>query len=44
MRRRKENPDYEKITIYPGDYDGETVNTLYETLKKLGVRFQYEHY
>jgi hypothetical protein len=44
MNADKGQLDYERITIYPGDYDGRVRQQLYETLKALGVRFDYEQY
>jgi hypothetical protein len=42
--KNKTHLDYDKITIYPGDYDGAVRQQLYDTLKALGVRFDYEQY
>ena len=36
--------DFEKIVIYPEDYDSSTRHKLYLALKKLGVHFSYEYY
>jgi len=36
--------DYEKITIYPYDYDQRTRKQLRKLLTKLGVRIAYERY
>ena len=36
--------DYEKITIYPFDYDAEKRRKLHAQLKKLGIRFSYENW
>jgi hypothetical protein len=44
MKPQRSQLDYEKITIYPGDYDGKVRQKLYETLTALGVRFDYEQY
>jgi hypothetical protein len=44
MKPRQSQLDYEKITIYPRDYDGSVRQQLYEALKALGVRFDYEQY
>ena len=42
--REVQYPDYERIVIYPEDYDIGTRQKLYSLLGKLGVRFMYEHY
>ncbi|MFH0816014.1 MAG: hypothetical protein V1934_04280 [Methanobacteriota archaeon] len=44
MKNLRSQLDYEKITIYPRDYDGSVRQKLYEALTALGVRFDYEQY
>ena len=44
MKDRRTQMDYDKIVIYPCDYDGGTRQKLYEKLRELGVRFDYEQY
>ena len=44
MTGQKTMIDYDKIVIYPCDYDGTTRQRLYERLRELGVRFDYEQY
>lgn len=36
--------DFEKIMIYPKNYDRKTREKLSKQLKKLGIRFEYEQY
>ena len=36
--------DYEKIIIYPYDYDAEIREKLHAQLKKLGIHFNYENW
>ena len=36
--------DYEKITIYPLDYEPEKRKKLHAQLKKLGINFSYENW
>ena len=36
--------DYEKISIYPHDYDTKIRHKLYEILNKLGITIDYEQY
>ncbi len=42
--KEEEKMDYEKIEIYPNDYDKKTRKKLYHLLRTLGIRFEYEHY
>ncbi|MCX8173096.1 MAG: hypothetical protein N3F63_00585 [Thermoplasmata archaeon] len=35
---------FEKIVIYPGDYDEERMKKLYKALEKLQISFDYEAY
>ncbi|MDD4307418.1 MAG: hypothetical protein PHU53_01245 [Thermoplasmata archaeon] len=44
MQDRKTEMDYEKITIYPFDYDAEKRQELHTLLKKLGIKFNYENW
>jgi hypothetical protein len=44
MEKRESQLDYDRIVIYPCDYDNGVRQQLYETLKALGVRFDYEQY
>jgi len=37
-------PDYEKVVIYPGNYDVTTRWRLYKLLKRLGIPIIYERY
>jgi hypothetical protein len=36
--------DYEKITIYPLDYDADKRRELLSQLKRLGINFSYENW
>lgn len=36
--------DFEKIVIYPEDYDEKTRKRLYDQMRALGVTFFYEKY
>ena len=36
--------DYEKISIYPLDYDAEKRRKLHKQLKKLGINVHYENW
>lgn len=40
----KTEMDYEKIIIYPFDYDAEKREQLHTQLKKLGIKFSYENW
>ncbi len=42
--QKKTEMDYEKITIYPFDYDADKRAQLHRQLKKLGIRFSYENW
>ena len=42
--RGKTEMDYEKIIIYPYDYDVEKRRKLHKQLKKLGINFHYENW
>jgi hypothetical protein len=42
--QKKTEMDYEKITIYPFDYDAEKREQLHTQLKKLGIKFSYENW
>lgn len=44
MADTKTEMDYDKIVIYPCDYDGATRKKLAARLRELGVRFDYEQY
>ncbi|MEM4160964.1 MAG: hypothetical protein QW531_03185 [Thermoplasmata archaeon] len=35
---------FEKIVIYPRDYDEKRMKELYSMLEKLGISFEYEDY
>jgi hypothetical protein len=43
-KTQKTEMDYEKITIYPFDYDAEKREQLHTQLKKLGINFSYENW
>lgn len=44
VETKKTEMDYEKITIYPFDYDAEKRQELHTQLKKLGIKFNYENW
>jgi hypothetical protein len=44
VTQEKTEMDYEKITIYPLDYDADKRKKLHAQLKKLGINFSYENW
>lgn len=44
MISKNSEVDFDKIMIYPNDYDKRTKKKLLKELKKLGIRFEYEQY
>ena len=44
MTQERTELDYEKIIIYPLDYDAEKRKKLHAQLKKLGINFSYENW
>ena len=44
MVKHNRDIDFEKIMIYPKNYDKKTRKKLDSYLKKLGIKFEYEQY
>lgn len=44
LRKRERVPDYEKIVIYPMDYDEKVRAKLFRVMKRIGVQVRYETY